>query len=130
MGYFLGSVFHRGFPATLKASAAETTSTTHNVVNTKSYGVAAVTVAVTAASGTSPTLSVVVEGSLDGSTWFTLGTVGSDGYSSGSAASAPANFTGAATTRAAFPAPQYVRTRSVVAGTSPSFTYSVEASVS
>ena len=38
----------------------------------------------------------------------------------------PVDFTGTGTAQALFPLPQMVRTRSLVGGTSPSFTYSVE----
>jgi hypothetical protein len=89
--------------------------------------VATVTVAVTAASGTTPTMTVVVEGSNDATTWFELGTIGANGYRAGSIGTAPSNFTTTATSRGAFPAVQYLRTRSVIGGTTPSFTYSVSA---
>lgn len=123
--YAKGSIMARGQIATPKQSAAETASTTHPVVETSDYGVALVTVAVTAASGTTPTMTVVVEGSTDNSTWTTLGTIGANGYAAGTTATAPSNFTGAATVSGVFAAPQFVRTRSVVGGTTPSFTYSV-----
>lgn len=118
----------RGFLFTTKASAAETASTTHSSFDTgPESGAVVVTVDVTAASGTTPTMTVVVEGSDDGSTWFELGTVGLNGYRSGSVGTAPTNFTAAATQRGVFPATQFIRTRSVIAGTTPSFTYSVNA---
>lgn len=121
-----------GKAVTVKASGAEGTSTTHPAFSTDGFGTLLVTVAVTAKTGTNPTLSVVVEGSEDGNgNWFTLGTIGSDGYAAGSVSSTPANFTVAATTRAALTATPFVRTRSVIGGTaSPTFTYSVTAAVS
>jgi hypothetical protein len=127
--YFSGSVLKRGSASTLKASAAETSSTTHSAVDTGESGVLYVIVACTAASGTTPTMTVVVEGSVDNSTWFELGTIGANGYRSGSIGTAPSNFTTSATVRGAFPAVQFCRTRSVVAGTTPSFTYSVDVEV-
>jgi hypothetical protein len=127
MGYFSSSGRRRGSLGVTKSSAAETSSTTHGVLNTKLASVAVVTVAVTAASGTTPTMTVVVEGSNDSSTWFELGTIGANGYRVGSVGTAPSNFTGAATVRGVFPAVQYLRTRSVVGGTTPSFTYSASA---
>lgn len=132
MAYASGSIIKRGSAYTLKASAAEGTSTTHPAIDTGASAVLCLVVDVTAKSGTNPTLTVVVEGSDDGgTTWFTLGTIGSDGYSAGTTATAPSNFTDVATTRAAFPAVQMVRTRSVVGGTStPTLTYSINASAS
>lgn len=113
---------------TLKASAAETASTTGAAVQVGS-GTAIVSVAVTAASGTTPTMTVVIEGSADGTNFMTLGTVGANGYSAGSVASAPSNITGAVSVLAAFDALPYMRYRSVIAGTTPSFTYSVSLTV-
>lgn len=127
-----GSAAHtnRGKQYKLKASGAETASTTSGSRNTGNDGGSLfVTVKVTAATGTTPTMTVVIEGSADGTNWFTLGTVGANGYAAGTTASAPSNFTAAATVRAAFPAMQFVRSRSVIGGTTPSFTYSVSASV-
>lgn len=66
---------------------------------------------VTAASGTTPTLDVTVEGSRDGSTWYTLGTF--------------AQKTAVSTERKSFPCDRFVRTRRVIGGTTPSFTYSI-----
>jgi VCBS repeat-containing protein len=126
MAFSVGASTRRGSLYTLKAAGAETASTTHGSINVlDGSGSAVVTVAVTAASGTSPTMTVVVEGSDDGTTWFEIGTIGANGYRAGTTGTAPSNFTGAATTRAVLPAPQFVRTRSVVGGTTPSFTYSV-----
>lgn len=120
----------RGSGSSSKASGAETTSTTHGVIDTGDSSTAFVTVDVTAASGTSPTLTVVVEGSADSTNWITLGTIGANGYNHGSVATAPSNITGATTQRGIFPAPQFVRTRSVVGGTTPSFTYAVRVDAS
>jgi hypothetical protein len=128
--YSGSSGIKRGNAFDFKVSSAETASTTHKFTDTGSDGGSLyVNVVVTAASGTTPTLTVVVEGSQDGgATWFKLGTIGSDGYShgSGSGAGTPANFTAAGSGQAIFPRPQLVRTRSVVGGTTPSFTYTVQ----
>lgn len=129
MSYIFGNRRFRGFEQTVKASGAETASTTHDTVRTKQHNVASVTVDVTASSGTTPTLVVVVEGSDDETTWVELGRIGANGYRSGSVGTAPSNFTGAASGAGVFPAPQYVRTRSIVGGTTPSFTYSVTVEV-
>lgn len=128
MAYTNASGAVRGTPVVLKASAAETTSTVGPSVPTgPDSGSLFLSVAVSAASGTTPTLLVTVEGSMDGTTWFTLGKVGANGYTVGSAASitAPTNFTAAATTLAIYDVPTFVRYNSAVGGTTPSFTYSV-----
>jgi hypothetical protein len=128
MSFIRDRIYQAGFRRVTKASGAETASTTHAAVGTASYGTVVVEIDVTAASGTGPTLLLVVEGSIDGTTWFQLGRVGASGYSAG-VATAPSNFTGAAHAFGAFPAARYVRTRSVVGGTTPSFTYSVAVEV-
>lgn len=131
MPYGSGSITKEGSgPLVFKASGAETTSTTHAQFETGAQSTLAVVVDVTAASGTTPTLTVVVEGSIDNSTWFTLGTIGTNGYNVGSVATAVSNITGTVTVRGAFPATQFVRTRSVIGGTTPSFTYSATGDLS
>lgn len=129
MTFFDAGGSRKGFVKTLKAGAAEVTSTTHSATSTKNKSVVTVNVVVTATSGT-PTLTVAVEGSRDGSTWIPLGTIGSDGYSVGSVADAPANITTSGTHRGVYPALGYVRTKSTVGGGTPSLTYSVTAEVS
>lgn len=119
----------RGDHFEFKALAAETASTTHNVFHPTGPGMTSIVVKVTAASGTTPTLTVIVEGSDDETNWFQLGVIGSGGYSVGTTATAPTNITTTGTSRAAFVTPEFIRTRSVVGGTTPSFTYSVEASI-
>lgn len=123
--YSVGSVEGRGFPVTFKASAAETTTSTHAQFDTGFEGGSLlVKVAITASSGTTPTLLVNVQGSVDGSTWITLGTVGAGNYVVGTGTAA-SNFTTTATSTGVFPRLKYVRTTSSVGGTTPSFTYSV-----
>lgn len=127
MFYISSTGGHRGTgPFEFKAPAAETVSSTHHVTTPDQPGSLLVTVKVTVATGTTPTLTVVVEGSPDGSTWFTVGTIGANGYSLGSVATAPSNITVPVTVSGLFPAAEHIRTRSVVGGTTPSFTYSVE----
>jgi hypothetical protein len=130
MKYASGSVMKRGTAYPAKASGAETASTTGPTIEVADTSMAIVTVAVSAASGTTPTMTVVVEGSSDATNWFTIGTIGANGYASGSVGTAPSNFTTAATVAGVFPCPQYIRTRSVIAGTTPSFTYSVNVEAS
>lgn len=127
MSYISSTGGHRGSgPFEFKALAAETASSTHHVTTPDQPGSLLVTVKVTTVTGTLPTLAVVVESSADGSTWFTVGTVGANGYSVGSVATAPSNITAPVTVSALFPAAEHIRTRSVVGGTTPSFTYSAE----
>ncbi len=109
----------------LKTSGAETASTTGASVEIGDKSILNLVVDVTAASGTTPTLVVVIEGSDDGLTWYELGRIGSDGYRDGSVGTAPANFTAVATVRSSIPAARFVRYRSIIGGTTPSFTFSV-----
>lgn len=69
---------------------------------------------ITAASGTSPTLDVKIEDSLDGVTYYTAGTF--------------AQKTGTGKDRLNLPGPltKFARAVSTIAGTTPSFTYSVK----
>ncbi len=109
----------------LKISGAETASTTQPGTELGDKTVMNLTVDVTAFAGTSPTLLITIEASSDGFTWFTAGLIGSDGYRMGSLGTTPANFTTTGTVRALIPAARYVRSKSTIAGTTPSFTYSV-----
>src|SRR5262245_14114895 len=129
MGFQRGAsaIQTRGELVVVKSSSAETASTTGAAVDTSDFAALFVSVDVTAATGTTRTRTVVVEGSNDGVNWFTLGTVGANGYAPGSVATAPSNITGVVTVRAMFAVPAFVRTRSVIGGTTPSFTYSVTA---
>ncbi len=111
--------------ATLKASAAQTSSTTGTVVDAGSSGAREVLVDVTAASGTTPTMTVVIECQSDGTNWVEAGTVGSNGARVGAVGTAPANFTAVSSARAVLPLTGLTRYRSVIGGTTPSFTYSV-----
>lgn len=115
---------------TLKASSAETVSTNGATVEVGEGGALSVSVNVTAVSGTTPTMTVVIEGSQDNTTWYTLGTFGSNGYNVGSVVTAVANFTVAAgPILGALAGARYIRYRSVIGGTTPSFTYVVTAEV-
>ncbi len=129
MAYLDSNGAHNGEPFEFKALGAETTSTTHLSRYVSAQGNAIVTVKVTAATGTTPTLLVTVQGSVDGANWITLGKIGASGYSVGPVATAPTNLTAAATASGVFPLTPYVRTTSTVGGTTPSFTYSVEAAL-
>lgn len=68
---------------------------------------------VTAASGTTPTLDVVVEDTLDGTSWNTIGTF------------AQKTATGREVLNITTPFTNRVRARWTVGGTTPSFTFSV-----
>jgi VCBS repeat-containing protein len=96
---------------TLKSSGAQTASTNGTAVETTG-GSMSLTLAVTAASGTNPTLDITIQGSDDGTTFYTLGTF--------------AQKTGVASEKKAFEAPPFVRYASTIGGTdTPSFTYSI-----
>jgi hypothetical protein len=114
-----GTVMKRGQGLALKPSAVESVNTTGGGIEVGDAGTIYAEVVVTAA-GT--TLLVVIEGSNDQTNWFTLGQIGLSGFVVGSAAAAPTNITANGTYRACLPATQFVRYRSVVAG---SFTYAV-----
>ena len=73
-------------------------------------------VVVSAQSGTTPTLDVVVQGSIDGTNWFTLATV---------AQFAAATGTKTANMTAGTVIPPYIKAVSTIAGTTPSFTYTI-----
>lgn len=123
--YASGAIMKRGQLLPAKASGAETASTTGPAFEAGAAAVGHVEVNVTAASGTSPTLLVVIEGSNDLTNWYTLAQVGSNGGALGGAAAAPSNITGTGIYRAAVVLAQFVRYRSVIGGTTPSFTYGV-----
>lgn len=113
---------------TIHASAARTATRTdylggdpasdRQAAGNQLTGARAVTVvvSVTAKSGTTPTLDVVLEGSVDGASWYTLATV---------AQYADATGTKKASTTAGEVLPPFIRAVSTIAGTDPSFTFSV-----
>lgn len=106
-----------------EAGAATTTHTAQEIGDKASAYLAVVVY--TAPTGTSPTLLVTIEGSNDGQTWFTLGKIGTNGYSNGNGTD-PSNITAAGTYRGMFPIPRYVRSKGVIGGTStPTFDYSI-----
>ena len=129
MAVAVGTGIVRGFaPVTLKASAAETSSTAGSAVAmSMERGAVLVTVDVTASSGT-PTMIVDIQGSIDGTTWVTLGTFGNNGYVAGTPATAPTNLTGTTVTkRGVLSSMPYLRYNSTIGGGTPSVTYSVTA---
>ncbi len=71
------------------------------------------TLVVTAASGTSPTLNVVIEDTLDGATWSPVGTF------------AQRTAAGQETINVTIPFARRLRVRWTIAGTAPSFTFEV-----
>lgn len=99
----------------LLASAARTTSTNGGSMTVPVGRELIVTLDVTAASGTTPTLDVKLQHSPDGAQWTDLGT----SFAQKTAVGAEAKvFTGVH---------GYIRTVSTIGGTTPSFTYSVYA---
>lgn len=116
----------RGDTVTLKASGAETASTSGAATDVGDAATGTVTVDVTAVTGTSPTALIYIEGSHDGgTTWHTLARVGANGSVHGDIGTDPTNLTAAVTKRTTIPLAQHIRSRSVIGGTTPSFTYSV-----
>jgi hypothetical protein len=113
---------------TLKTSGVEAASTTSSAQELGDQGTMTLLVDVTAASGSSPTMVVVIDGSDDNTNWHEIGRIGSDGYRAGSVGTAPANFTTTGAVRCTLPAARYVRSRSIIGGGTPSYTYSVQGS--
>lgn len=105
---------HPGVVDTLVASAARTASGDSGVL--PDWGVATslrAQLTVTAVAGTGQTLDVVIEDTLDGDTWFVVGTFAQKT----AGGSEVINITGPFTDR--------IRVRWTIAGTTPSFTFSV-----
>jgi hypothetical protein len=103
-----------GDTITVLASGTRTASGSGPATPTQAYNTLRLTLSVTAASGTTPSLTVTIETSADGSTgWTTLG-------------SAYAAQTTTATVRKVFSgADRYVRASYTITGTTPSFTFDV-----
>lgn len=114
----------RAYPAQaqqyLATSAARTTTGSGSAVTgwSRTAGSAVVKLDVTAASGTSPTLTVTVQDSPDGSTWTTRDTFGVKTTVSNETRPLPGGL-----------AP-YVRAAWTITGTTPSFTFSVQVAAS
>lgn len=96
---------------TLHTSAARTAtgmgSLSHETAHRRTL---ALVLAITAATGTTPTLDVTVQTSRDGSTWYTAGTF--------------TQATATGTQRKTFALDRYVRLAWTIGGTTPSFTFS------
>ncbi len=120
----LGARYLRRYALTLKAAGAETASTTPNAVDLGDTRTVSLTLAVSAASGTSPTLSVAIQMSDDDTNYYTVGTFFNGGFQYAGVA-AGTNITGAATLYATIPAGRFIRYASTISGTTPSFTYSL-----
>lgn len=106
--------FHSGITETLVASAARTSSSASTMA--KGWEAAKTIRAqldVTAASGTTPTLDVVLEDTLDGTNWNTIGTF------------AQKTAAGREVINITAPFSDRLRARWTVGGTTPSFTFSV-----
>lgn len=107
-----------GTLATVVSSAARTTSGNQEGATSIGFGSAEklrVQLDVTAASGTTPTLDVLVEDSLDGTNWNTIGTF------------AQKTAAGREVINITTPFSNQVRVRWTIGGTTPSFTFSVAA---
>lgn len=116
MGYWMANGKWSGTDeVTLAASAARTATGTGSSYEAGGRGLARCIVTVSAASGTTPTLIVKLQGSTDGSTWFDI-----DGASTG-------ELTTTGTAKFATATWRYVRPAWTIGGTTPSFTFTVEA---
>lgn len=97
---------------TLAASAARTATASGVAVEVGDKGTARVLLDVTARSGTTPTLDVVIQTSHDGTAWRTAHTF--------------TQATAAGQQRASFTIDRFVRATWTVGGTTPSFTFSIK----
>lgn len=98
-------------PITPAASAARTVTGNDSAIELGDRGVARLKLDVTAASGTSPTLNVTIQTSRDGVTWYTAGTF--------------PQATAVSNESKVFAVDRFVRASWAIAGTSPSFTFSI-----
>lgn len=96
---------------TLAASAARTTTANGAAVELGDKGTVRALLAITAASGTTPTLDVVIQTSHDGATWRTAHTF--------------TQATAIGQQRASFTVDRFVRAAWTVGGTTPSFTFAM-----
>lgn len=97
---------------TLAASAARTATGNGAVVEVGDKGTARVLLDVTARSGTTPTLDVVIQTSHDGTTWRTAHTF--------------TQVTAVGQQRVSVPIDRFVRAAWTVGGTTPNFTFSIK----
>lgn len=95
----------------LAASAARTATGNGSAFEPGDKAIARLRLNVTAAAGTSPTLNVTIQTSHDGTTWRSAGTF--------------TQATAVSEQRAAFSIDRFVRATWTIAGTSPSFTFSI-----
>lgn len=95
----------------LAASAARTATGSGTGVELGDRSVARLVLDISAASGTTPTLDVVVQCSSDNATWYTAGTF--------------TQATGTGTERKVVNLDRYVRASWTIGGTTPSFTFSL-----
>ena len=99
----------------LHALGAETTTGAGSAIDVRDMARLVVYLFVTAVTGTSPTLDVVVQDSPDGTTWTNL------------ASFTQVTATGEQAARPVTPFGNYIRVAWTIAGTSPSFTFSCPA---
>lgn len=102
----------QGEDITPVAAGARTATFTGSAVPCDEFGTAVLTLGVTAASGTTPTLNVTIETTHDGTNWVSVGTFAQKTTVS----SETKAFTGLG---------QSIRAVNTIAGTTPSFTFSI-----
>lgn len=105
--------------ASVLPSAARNTSGSQELPIANDHGNVAVLLSVTAVTGTSPTLTCIVEDSADGTTWFPVKTA--------SAITAVGSYRIVVVGPADGPTQPRLRLRWTTGGTSPNFTFSVNA---
>lgn len=109
----------------LLGRATETADTTHTPQELGDLATLYLAVVVyTTPTGTTPTLKVIIEGSDDSITFFELGRIGANGFAVANGTQ-PSDINAIGTFRGIFPIPRYVRSRSDLGGTTPSFDYSI-----
>ena len=95
----------------LAAAGARTATGTGSAVEVGDRGVARLFLNITAASGTTPTLNVTIQTSHDGTTWRSAGTF--------------TQATAVSSQRSAFNIDRFVRATWTIAGTTPSFNFTI-----
>ena len=109
----------------LLGRSTETADTTHTPQELGDLATLYLAVVVyTTPTGTTPTMVVIIDGSDDAITYFELGRIGANGFALANG-TAPSSINAIGTYRGIFPVPRYVRSRSDLGGTSPSFDYSI-----
>lgn len=111
---FVGDLnaYYEGDPVVLAPSAARTTSASGTPQATGHFVVIRLNLVVTAVTGTTPSMTVIIETSMDATNWNQVGTF-------------PAVTTTGTTRRSVGGLDRFVRVSWTITGTTPSFTFAV-----